>query len=252
MMEIAMVLRRRPNKANAKGMFVGERSKQALIKSEAHGRRRRRAIVKSVVKYHGDGWRALGFAMKAHYRRLATKRRAENHVKKNEDLEHSQAALELHDVRTAAMAEFHRHTLRSQEFRLTDDDHRHLQLKWATKQLGNEQVKQREAEISKPVDFLHEIVFQDMLRIREQHLGPEEITIPTYEWVREVCRRYLWFEGSVLCVTPHAEDDQFYLLRNIGVGTHELSLLPLTRIPPVSLGAYCASVIIPSERLQNC
>ena len=241
--EIELIQRRRPNKVSAKGMFLGERTKHAVAQLLSTSALRRRATAKSVVKYHGDGWKKIGFAMKAYYGRLAEKRKQENRIQKEEDLQHAESALMLHDEREGRMSEFYSHTLRSQEFRLTNDDHNNLQLAWTSKRMGHEEVKQKEKEISQPVGFFDEQRFQDLLRLRETHLGPEEITTPTYEWVREVCRRYLWFEGSVLCVTSGDEADKFYLLRNIGVATHELMVMPLERIMPSPFGDYCVRLV---------
>ena len=235
--EIEIVARRRPNRVNAKGMYLGDRARDGLRNSGGVTRRRRRATVKSIVKYHGEGWRALGFAMKNYYAKLAMKRRAENHKAKQEDLAHCESALQLHLDREASMGEFYRHTLRSQEFRLSDDDHANLQLKWTSKRMGHEQVKLKEAEICTPVGMLPEQLFQEMLKIRQDHLGPEAVDRRTYEWVHEICRRYLWFEGTVICVTMDDTSETFYYLRTIGKGTHELVVQPLDRHVSTALGA---------------
>ena len=245
---VSMVERRRPNKVNARGMYLGDRSRVSLSKVNKN-KRRRRAVAKQVVKVHAKFWKAVPFAQKSYYKHLADQRKLANQKLKEDDLAHANSAWQLHIEREEKLAESYRHSLRSSEFRLNQEDMRNLELLWSSKRLGREAVLAKEKEIATPVAPLDERMYKEMNRIRREYLGPERIEPHTFEWVRAVCRRNVYLEGAVLHIREPSKPELFLLLRSIMVGTHEFCVLPLIRI---EAHAGSAGAIRPFARTLFC
>ena len=237
-MQVDLVKRRRPNNANAVGMYLGHVTKRAALEAGPKTRRKRKAVNLTVKKVK-KAWKQVPFAKKMHFKLQAASRVKENALNKQEDLEHAEAALSLHQSRSEALREIRQGCLKLEDFRMSAEELEHMETKWVQKRMGRQYLVELEDAIVQPCPKYPEAGLDELTRVRERLIGPSVLKTETPEWVREACRRRFYFQKRIL-IAHGVFGTKYFRLKVLHVQPHELCAQPLYRVQPASSGMLAA------------